>query len=84
LDVLKSADISKIDRRETKSVRLLFEITPQFLDAARPVSPTASGSAPDKPLPGQAGPRKRDIPKKIDEGKSRAKEFQSPAGVDFM
>src|SRR5437762_3298763 len=34
LALLKSADVSKIDRGETKSVRLVFEITPGFLEAA--------------------------------------------------
>src|SRR5262249_29461187 len=35
LELLKSADISRIDRGDTKSVRLVLSITPQFLDAAR-------------------------------------------------
>jgi hypothetical protein len=35
LDLLKSADISKLDRGETKSVRLVLSLTPQFLEAAR-------------------------------------------------
>jgi len=34
LDLLKSADVSKLDRGETKSVRVVFSITPQFLEAA--------------------------------------------------
>ena len=32
--VLKSADVTRIDRGETKSVRLIFDLTPQFLEAA--------------------------------------------------
>lgn len=42
LEILKGADISRIDRRETKSVRLIFDITPKLLAAARttvPVTP---------------------------------------------
>jgi hypothetical protein len=35
LEMLKSTDVSRIDRGETKSVRLVFDITPQFLEAAR-------------------------------------------------
>jgi len=35
LELLKSADISRIDRGETKSVRLILSLTPQFLEAAR-------------------------------------------------
>jgi hypothetical protein len=52
LDLLKSADISRIDRGETKSVRLVFSVTPQFLEAARrystfgPQSPNANAAPP--------------------------------------
>ena len=35
LEILNSADVQKIDRGEWKSVRVLLEITPQFLDLAR-------------------------------------------------
>jgi hypothetical protein len=42
LDVLKSAEVSRIDRGETKSVRLLFDITPSFLTAARSALPVAA------------------------------------------
>jgi hypothetical protein len=59
LEVLKSADVSKIDRGDTKSVRLVFEITPKFLDAARTASPLAPGSAPNKPFPGKASASKK-------------------------
>ena len=59
LEVLKSADISRIDRGETKSVRVVLEITPKFLDAARPASPLAPGSAPGKPTQGKASPSKK-------------------------
>jgi hypothetical protein len=59
LEVLKSADVSKIDRGDTKSVRLVFELTPKFLDTARTASPVAPGTAPNKPLPGKASASKK-------------------------
>ena len=50
LEMLKSADARQIDRGETKSVRLVFDLTPKFLEAARtamPVAPAApQGRAP--------------------------------------
>ena len=49
LDLLRSVDVSKIDRGDTKSVRLVFEITPAFLNAARTSSPAAPESTPSKP-----------------------------------
>lgn len=52
LELLKSVDISKIDRSDTKSVRLAFEITPAFLQAARPGTPPTPDTGPHKPLPG--------------------------------
>lgn len=35
LELLKSADVSQIDRGDTKSVRLMFDLMPNFLEAAR-------------------------------------------------
>jgi hypothetical protein len=35
LEMVRGAEVSRIDRGETKSVRLLFEVTPKFLQAAR-------------------------------------------------
>jgi hypothetical protein len=49
LELLKSADVSKIDRGDTKSVRLVFEITPGFLEAARKAPPVRPDSAPSTP-----------------------------------
>jgi len=61
LELLKSADVSKIDRGETKSVRLVFDLTPRFLEAAR-LPPPASLEAPvtsqPKPAP-SAKPKSR-------------------------
>jgi hypothetical protein len=39
LEMLKSTDVSQIDRGETKSVRLIFDLTPKLLEAARTAMP---------------------------------------------
>src|SRR5258708_6303466 len=54
LELLRSADVSKVDRGDTKSVRLVFELTPGFLEAARRSPPILPDSAPGKHLPGKA------------------------------
>jgi hypothetical protein len=59
LELLKSADVSKIDRGDTKSVRLTFEITPGFLESARRAPLAAPAPAPAKPLPGNARAAKK-------------------------
>jgi hypothetical protein len=41
LDLLKNADVSRIDRGDTKAVRLIFDVTPKLLDAARMTMPQA-------------------------------------------
>ncbi len=51
LDMLKSVDVSEIDRGETKSVRLMFDLTPEFLEAARTAIPAAPAVPENKPLP---------------------------------
>jgi hypothetical protein len=51
LEMLKSADVSQIDRGETKSVRLIFDVTPQFLEAARASIPAPPAAPQDKVLP---------------------------------
>jgi hypothetical protein len=53
LALLKSAEVSKLDRGDTKSVRLAFEITPAFLESARGAS-TGSTAPRAKPVPGNA------------------------------
>jgi len=62
LDLLKSADISKLDRGDTKAVRLIFSVTPTFLEASRTSLPLAPPPPPpDKPAPRKtpaASPRK--------------------------
>jgi len=59
LELVKSADVSRIDRGDTKSVRLTFEITPAFLETAGRVTPSAPNIAPSKPLPGSAVPARK-------------------------
>lgn len=59
LDVLKSADISKIDRGDTKSVRVVLELTPQFLGAARSASPPSPEPTPRKPPSGKTSAAKK-------------------------
>jgi hypothetical protein len=54
LEMLKSADVSQIDRGETKSVRLIFDVTPEFLDAARSSIPAAPPASPAKALPNKS------------------------------
>jgi hypothetical protein len=51
VELLKSADVSQIDRGDTKSVRLMFDLTPKFLEAARVPTMPAPSAAPPKKLP---------------------------------
>ncbi|HTC76992.1 MAG TPA: hypothetical protein VK657_00180, partial [Terriglobales bacterium] len=48
LQLLKSAEVSNIDRGDSKSVRVVFEITPEFLETARRAAPVMPDSAPNK------------------------------------
>lgn len=50
LEILKSADVSQIDRGQTKSVRLVFDLTPKFLEVARAALPATSATPPVKSL----------------------------------
>jgi hypothetical protein len=50
LEMLKSTDVSRIDRGETKAVRVIFDVTPQFLEAARSKPPAAPATPQNKPL----------------------------------
>ncbi|HXJ07686.1 MAG TPA: hypothetical protein VNH65_21500 [Candidatus Acidoferrum sp.] len=54
LEMLKSADVSQIDRGETKSVRLIFDLTPKFLEAARTAIPVAPAAPQAKPFPNKS------------------------------
>jgi len=51
LELLRSAEVSKLDRGDTKSVRLVLEITPKFLAAARTATPAVPDATPTKPVP---------------------------------
>ena len=54
LEMLKSADVSQIDRAETKSVRLMFDLTSKFLEAARTAMPVAPEAPQNKALPNKS------------------------------
>ncbi len=45
LELLKGADVSRFDRGETKSVRVVFDITPKLLEAATITVPAAPAPA---------------------------------------
>jgi hypothetical protein len=49
LELLKSADVSKIDRGDSRSVRLIFDITPAFLEAAHKATSVVPDSAQSNP-----------------------------------
>jgi len=66
LEMLKSAEVSTIDRGETKSVRLMFNVTPQFLEIA-------GSMAPMLPAPQSDVPRRR-----LPHRKNKAKPVQKP------
>lgn len=59
LELLRSADISKFDRGDTHAVRLVFEITPGFLEAVRRAPPPIADPAPGKALPGKSPPSRK-------------------------
>ena len=57
LEMLKSADVSQIDRGETKSVRLVFDLTPKFLEAARAAMPATPAPPQGKVPPNKSAIR---------------------------
>jgi hypothetical protein len=59
LGLLKGAEVSRINRGDTKSVRIVFEITPALLESARRSSLDAPSDAPAKTAPGNAGRSKK-------------------------
>jgi hypothetical protein len=60
LELLKSADVSKLDRGDTKSVRVILEFTPKFLDATRTASPAIPpNTTPNTPQPQKSTPQKK-------------------------
>ena len=59
LELLNSADISKLDRGDAKAVRVVLEITPKFLESARTPSSGNPRSAPGNPPAGKTSPSKK-------------------------
>ena len=54
LELLKSTDITRLDREDLKAVRVVFEITPNFLNAAtlpKPATPTLDAPPAPKKQP---------------------------------
>ena len=49
LDLLKTADVSRVDRGETKSVRLVLDVSPALLELARNVQSEAAEPPPARP-----------------------------------
>ena len=59
LELLRSAEISKLDRGDSKAVRVVLEITPSLLESARPASPGKTGPTQSDPQPGKTHPSKK-------------------------
>ena len=57
LELLKGADIEKIARGESKSVRLVLSVTPQFLSLAKPSALAAHPGSADPAPPTEQGTR---------------------------
>jgi len=51
LELLKTTEVSKIDRGDMKSVRLTLEITPAFMESVRRAAPEGVSPSPSPPLP---------------------------------
>ena len=58
LDLLKSANISKVQRGDTMSVRLVLELGPELLEAARKSPPNGLEANPVKPQTGKPTAKK--------------------------
>ncbi len=59
LELLNTVDISKLDRGDSKAVRVVLEITSKFLESARAHSSGNPGSAPGNPAAGKTSPSKK-------------------------
>ena len=59
LELLKSAEISKLDRGDSKAVRVVLEITPKLLESARAATPANPGPARSDTQTGKARPSKK-------------------------
>jgi hypothetical protein len=51
LELLRSADVQKVDRGSSKSVRVVFDVTPKLLQAAKAAGPPAGTATPVGPAP---------------------------------
>jgi hypothetical protein len=58
LELVKSAEVSQIDRGETKAVRLVFDLTPKFLEAARLPLPVVTPAPANNTAPHKSKRRK--------------------------
>jgi hypothetical protein len=58
LQLLKTADVTQIERQETKAVRVVLEITPSFLNAATLPKPSPPTPPATQPSAGAATPAK--------------------------
>jgi hypothetical protein len=59
LELLNSADISKLDRGDSKAVRVVVEITSKLLEAARIATPVVPRKRPENRLLGKTPPSKK-------------------------
>jgi hypothetical protein len=60
LELVKSTDVSRIDRGETKSVRIIFDVTPKLLEAATSAIPALpANSTPSTPQSKTPAPKHR-------------------------
>ena len=59
LALLKGAEVSRLDRGDTKSVRLAFEITRAFLESARRSAAGSGNPVPAKPAPADTAHAKK-------------------------
>jgi hypothetical protein len=59
LDLVKGADVSRIDRGETKAVRLVFDVTPKLLEAVRTAAPLAPPAPVRKAAPSRGALHKK-------------------------
>ena len=65
LDLLKGVDVQKIDRGDSKSVRLILNITPQFLAVATLPKPSPQpNAAKESSQPSDKNSNKKPVPKK--------------------
>jgi hypothetical protein len=59
LELLNSVEISRLDRGDSKAVRVVLEITPSLLESARTAAPGRTGSTQSDPQTGKTHPSKK-------------------------